>query len=304
MKKNDLIIKGKYDPDADVVFHKGDTKKLLKSIPENTIQLIVTSPPYNLGKEYEKKKTIEKYLEEQREIINMCIPLLTSSGSICWQVGNYMSPKSEVFPLDILLYDIFKSAGLILRNRIIWHFGHGLHSKRRFSGRHETVLWFTRDTKDYYFDLDAVRVPQKYPGKRAFKGPNIGKYSGNPAGKNPSDIWEIPNVKANHIEKTVHPCQFPIGLIQRLIRAFTKKEDWVLDPFLGSGTTACAAIMEERKPIGAEILPDYQIIAKKRIIDAWNNNLKYRPLEKPVYIPKKGSKLTKRDDENENSTNV
>lgn len=189
MVKNKFLIKEEYSPNADVVLYKGDVKKLLKSIPEGSVQLIVTSPPYNLGKEYETKQNLDAYLEEQKKIINMCIPLLTPTGSICWQVGNHVSTKSEIIPLDILFYDIFKSAGLVLRNRIIWHFGHGLHNRRRFSGRYETILWFTRDTKDYYFDLDAVRIPQKYPGKRAFRGLNAGKYSGNPNGKNPSDVW-------------------------------------------------------------------------------------------------------------------
>lgn len=303
MNKKDICIMENYDQNADVVLYKGDTRELIKSIPQNSIQLIVTSPPYNLGKEYEKKLSLDEYLKEQEEIIKMCIPLITPSGSICWQVGNYISPNSEVFPLDILLYNIFKSSGLVLRNRIIWYFGHGLHSKRRFSGRYETILWFTKDTKEYYFDLDSVRIPQKYPGKRHFKGPNIGEYSGNPNGKNPGDVWNIPNVKANHVEKTEHPCQFPIGLIQRLIKSLTNEGEWVFDPFLGSGTTACAAIIENRKAIGAELFPPYQKIAEERIYDAWYDNLKYRDHEKQVYVPKEGSKITIRDDY-ENRSNV
>jgi len=294
MEKREMILKDKFTPEADVIFYKGDTRDFLKTIPKKTIQLIVTSPPYNIGKEYEKKQELENYIEEQKEIINMCIPLLTQSGSICWQVGNYISSKSEVVPLDILLYDIFKSNDLVLRNRIIWHFGHGLHNRHRFSGRYETVSWFTRDTKDYYFDLDAVRIPQKYPGKRSFKGSNIGKYSGHLDGKNPSDVWDIPNVKANHVEKTEHPCQYPIGLVQRLVKSLTKKGDLVLDPFLGSGSTACVAIIEERKALGAEIVPKYQKIAEERIKAAWYGNLKFRPHDKPIYVPKEGSKLTRR----------
>ena len=289
---------GRFETDSDVVLFKGDTRELLKTIPKGKIQLIVTSPPYNVGKEYEKKIDIEDYKAQQKEIIDLCVPLLTPTGSICWEVGNYISPRSEVVPLDILLYDFFKSNKLVLRNRIVWHFEHGLHTKNRFSGRYETIIWFTRDTKKFYFNLNAVRVKQKYPGKRHYKGPNAGKYSGHPDGKNPSDIWEIPNVKANHIEKTEHPCQFPIGLVQRLINALTKEGDWVLDPFLGAGTTACAAIIEHRKPIGAEIFPKYREIVKKRIINAWNGTLKYRPLERPIYEPKKGSTLTIRREDN------
>lgn len=297
IKTRQIKISNKYDENADVVLYPGDTKKLLKTIPKKSIQLIVTSPPYNVGKEYEKKLDMEDYKKQQKEIIDLCVPLLKESGSICWQVGNFISKKSEVVPLDILLYDYFKSNKLILRNRIVWHFGHGLHSKNRFSGRYETILWFTKNTKDYYFNLEEVRVKQKYPGKRHYKGPNAGKYSGHPNGKNPSDIWNIPNVKANHIEKTEHPCQYPIALVQRLIKALSKEGDWILDPFLGAGTTACTAILEHRRAIGAEIYQKYRKIAKKRILDAWNGTLKYRELEKSIYMPKKGSKLTIRGEE-------
>jgi DNA modification methylase len=296
VRRRRVRIGEEFDQNADVVLYRGDARELLKTIPRGSVQLIVTSPPYNLGKEYEQRVVLEKYKEQQREIINMCIPLLRKSGSICWQVGNYISPSSEVVPLDIMLYDVFKSNGLVLRNRIVWHFGHGLHSSRRLSGRYETVLWFTQDNAEYYFDLDSVRVPQKYPGKRHFKGPNVGKYSGNPLGKSPSDVWDIPNVKANHVEKTTHPCQFPIGLVQRLVRSLSRKGDWVLDPFLGTGTTACAAIIEGRKAIGAEIKPKYQAIARRRIDAAWNGTLRYRPYDRPIYQPKAGSKLTRRDE--------
>jgi len=130
-----------------------------------------------------------------------------------------------------LLYPIFKKLGLKLRNRIIWHFEHGLHCQRRFSGRYESILWFTKND-NYTFDLDPIRIPQKYPGKRYFKGPNIGRFSCNPLVKNPGDLWVIPNVKHNHPEKTIHPCQFPVELIERLILSMTRPGDLVLTPLL------------------------------------------------------------------------
>ena len=172
-----------------------------------SMKLIVTSPPYNLGKSYEKRSPLDDYLDGQSRVIAECVRLLHPTGSICWQVGNYVT-DGEVVPLDAALYPIFKSHGLRLRNRIVWHFEHGLHSSRRLSGRYETINWFTK-TDDYTFNLDPIRVPSKYPNKRHFKGPNVGKLSGNPLGKNPSDVWVFPNVKSNHVEKTVHPCQFP-----------------------------------------------------------------------------------------------
>jgi DNA modification methylase len=109
-------------------------------------------------------------------------------------------------------------------------------------------------------------------------------------------VWSIPNVKSNHVEKTDHPCQFPIGLVQRLIKALTNEADWVLDPFLGSGTTACAAILEGRKALGSELKSEYCKIAVSRVKKAWRGALPIRPFDKPIYVPTPGSKLTKRED--------
>ena len=254
-----------------VVVFQGDNRQLLRAIPRETIQLIVTSPPYNVGKEYETKSSLEQYLDAQTRVIKSCCRVLQPDGSLCWQVGNHIAPDGGVVPLDALLYPIFRRQGLVLRNRIIWHYGHGLHLKQRFSGRYETVLWFTHNTNDYHFDLDSVRVPQKYPGKRHYKGPKAGEYSGHPNGKNPSDfwdlslepgeVWDIPDVKAGHVEKTQHPCQFPIALVTRLVRALTTPDSWVLDPYLGVGSAACAAILEGRRAVGAEINAEYAAVA-------------------------------------------
>jgi adenine-specific DNA-methyltransferase len=191
-----------------------------------------------------------------------------------------------------MLYPIFRDLGLKMRNRIIWHFEHGLHCSRRFSGRYETIIWFTK-SDDYVFNLDPVRVPQKYPGKKYFKGPNAGKYSCNPLGKNPGDLWVIPNVKSNHVEKTEHPCQFPVALIERLVLATTNEGDWVLDPFLGTGTSIVAAIRHNRRGAGAEIVPKYIELAKDRIKQELTGTLKTRPMDKPVYDPiEAGNRLT------------
>jgi DNA modification methylase len=271
----------------------GDSSLHLKKIVDKKIKLIVTSPPYNVGKEYETKRSIEEYLNNQKTIIKELVRVLSSSGSICWQVGNYID-KGEVFPLDFFYYEIFKSYGLKLRNRIIWHFGHGLHSSKRFSGRYETILWFTKED-DYTFNLDNVRVPSKYPGKKHFKGPKKGQYSGNPRGKNPSDIWEIvlndweneiwniPNVKANHVEKTEHPCQYPIELVERCVLALTNEEDWILDPFAGVGSTVLASLKNNRNVIGIEKEKKYRDAGVKRVQDFLNGKLKFRPIGKPIY---------------------
>ena len=167
-----LDISPRFRHDAEVVLYSGDTLDLLSSLPNELASLVVTSPPYNLGKPYEKRLRIEDYIEEQRRVIEQCVRVLHKRGSLCWQVGNYVD-NGSIIPLDILLFPIFSSLGLRLRNRIVWHFEHGLHASKRFSGRYEVILWFTK-SEGYYFNLDAVRVPQKYPGKKYFKGPKKG----------------------------------------------------------------------------------------------------------------------------------
>ncbi|MDD5029916.1 MAG: site-specific DNA-methyltransferase, partial [Rhodoferax sp.] len=163
------MIAAHYLPDSKAVVFDGDCLAFMREIPDESIQLVITSPPYNIGKPYEKKLSLQDYVEQQSKVIESCVRVLEPTGSICWQVGNFVD-KGQITPLDIVLYPIFESLGLQLRNRIVWHFEHGLHCSKRFSGRYETVLWFTK-TDAYKFNLDPVRVPQKYPGKRHFKGP-------------------------------------------------------------------------------------------------------------------------------------
>lgn len=278
-----------YNKNSSMTLFNGDCLKLLKEIPNEKIDLIVTSPPYCMKKAYENQTDdINTFKEFHNRIFNDIYRVLKPGGSLCWQVGYHVS-ASAIIPLDYLVYDIFTGKNselempLILRNRIIWTFGHGLNSTKRFSGRHEMILWFTKGN-EYLFNLDSIRIPQKYPGKRYYKGEHKGELSGNPLGKNPSDVWDIPNVKANHIEKTIHPCQFPCAIPRRLIRALTSDKGMVLDPFMGSGTTALAAFVEDRRFIGAEIKKDYYDISVNRIKEAIKGNIKLRddvPVMKP-----------------------
>lgn len=332
----------------DVALWQGDVLDLLKTLPEKEfVDLVVTSPPYNIGKEYEEKLNLVDYFDFQEKVIKETIMKLKPTGSICWQVGNYVdNKKNEIFPLDFGFHEIFSSFGLQLKNRIVWQFGHGLHSSKRFSGRYEVILWYTKSDK-YQFDLDAVRVPQKYPGKRKYSGPGAsikapvdcileikkqknkklllifnpieldlknvfktkyppievdakreicaetgmvkqgqtivrGEFSSNTLGKNPGDIWDIPNVKGNHVEKTKHPCQFPVALVQRLVRAMTKKNQLVFDPFMGVGSAGVAALLNNRRFLGADLDKTYVLEAKKRITQAIKGEINYRA-DKPVY---------------------
>jgi DNA modification methylase len=294
-KEKKEIVASHFNKKAHTVLYHGDCMDGLLTIPNNTIKLIVTSPPYNIGKTYEDITQLDSYLEKINPIIDELVRVLSPEGSLCWQIGNYVE-KGEIFPLDIFYYPIFKNHNLILRNRIVWHFDHGLHASKRFSGRYETLLWFTKGN-NYTFNLDPVRIPAKYPGKRHFKGKKIGQPSGNPLGKNPSDfwnilekdwetcLWNIPNVKANHPEKTIHPCQYPIELVERCVLALTDESDWVLDPFSGVGSALLAAKMNNRRAMGCEKEINYIKIAKERFKDLEKHRLRYRPLGKPVYKP-------------------
>lgn len=260
-----------------------DNLEFMRPLASGSMKLIVTSPPYNIGKSYERRTPLEAYVQNQAQVIAECVRLLHPNGSLCWQVGNHVD-KGEVFPLDMVLYHVFKDHGLKMRNRIVWHFEHGLHCTNRLSGRHETVMWFTKGD-DYTFNLDPIRVPSKYPGKKYFKGPKAGQLSGNPLGKNPSDVWAIPNVKNNHPEKTVHPCQFPVELVERLVLSMTDQGDSVLDPYMGVGSSVIAALKHGRAAYGCDIDKNYVKIARERVQALKEGTLKTRPMNKPIYDP-------------------
>lgn len=288
-----------------------DASDFCRSIDDGEIKLLITSPPYNIGKEYETRVGIDQYLEETEPLLDQFERIISDDGSLCWQVGNYVD-DGEVYPLDIYFYPLFKRRGFRLRNRIVWHFGHGLHCSKRFSGRYETLLWFTKSDR-YTFNLDAVRVPSKYPGKRHFKGEKRGQLSGNPLGKNPSDVWqmtlerliddwdcgmwEIPNVKANHCEKVKHPCQYPVELVERCVLALTEPNDVVFDPFAGVGSSLIGALKNDRRAYGSELEAEYVEIGLKRIELLRNDLLPTRPIFRSVYEPKPTDKLARRPKE-------
>lgn len=271
--------------DTDAVMKTQDNLKFMRGLDDESMKLIVTSPPYNIGKSYEKRSPLDQYVKDQGQVISECVRLLHPNGSICWQVGNHVD-KGEIFPLDLVLYHLFKDHGLKLRNRIVWHFEHGLHCTKRLSGRYETVMWFTKGD-DYTFNLDPIRVPSKYPQKKYYKGPKAGQLSGNPLGKNPSDVWVFPNVKNNHVEKTIHPCQFPVELVERLVLSMTDEGDRVFDPYMGVGSSVVAALKHGREGYGCDVVKDYVDIAWERVHQLRSGTLQTRPMDKPVYDPKK-----------------
>ena len=260
-----------------------DNRRFMRGLGDESMQLIVTSPPYNLGKKYEAKSSLDQYLDAQSAVIEECVRLLKPEGSLCWQVGNYVE-NGEIVPLDAVLFPVFRKLGLQLRNRIVWRFGHGLHCTKRLSGRYETLNWWTK-TPAYKWNLDPIRMPSKYPEKRYFRGPRVGELSGNPLGKNPSDVWEIPNVKSNHVEKTIHPCQFPVELVERLVLSMSDPGDAVFDPYVGVGSTLIAAAMHKRDAYGCDVDQEYVNVARERLMQLEAGTLRTRPMGKAVYDP-------------------
>lgn len=260
-----------------------DSLKFMRGLLDESMSLIVTSPPCNLGGDRGKRASRDKYVKDQAACVGEAARLLAPAGSICWLVGNHVD-NGEALPLDILLYPIFTQHGLKLRNRIVWTLGHGPRCERRFSDRHGTILWFTK-SDNYTFNLDPVRVPSKYPGKRHFKGPSKGLLSGNPLGKNPSDVWEVPGAKFSHVEEGIDPRKFPVGLVERLVLALTNEGEIVLDPYIGIGSSAIAALRNGRMIYGCDSSGLHVGITWERIRQLHASKLRAMPMDGPGYQP-------------------
>ena len=216
-----------------------------RGLPSESVDCIVSSPPYNIGKKYETRRakvlppTADPCLGGER-----AGPQGVQNGPYFWQVGSYAIDGTLV-PLDVKFFPILEDMGLRPMNRIVWVRQHGLHARNKFSARHETILWFTKSTR-YKFDLDDIRVPQKYQNKKSWRGENKGELTCNPLGKNPGDVWAFQNVKHNHEEQTLHPAQFPEAMVARMVLATTEPGGVVLDPYMGTGTVAVVARDHER----------------------------------------------------------
>lgn len=299
-KDKNLIYNDKpnHMKNLDYGIFQGDCKTLLESMKSSAkFTLINTSPPYNIQKCYESKKNLEKYTEAMSEIVDLCVKNLSEDGTICWQVGvTKDESRSEYLPLEYVFHPLFAKHGLVFRNRIVWTFGHGLNSNNRFSGRHETIMVYQKDPKKAKFNLDDVRIAQKYKNKK-----KNGILTCNPLGKNPGDVWDtMPNVKSHHVEKMnvwdkhnkkwiCHPCQFPVGLAERCILAYTDKNDLVFDPFMGVGSTGVAAAIHSRKFWGCELFANFAAAAQERIQSALDGTIRYRPHDKPIQEVPKGA---------------
>jgi DNA modification methylase len=211
------------------------------------------------------------------QIISEVSRVLKPGGVFCLNVGKTLDWTDQLMPMDVLLYENLRRSGLTFQNRVIWTIPHGLTPKKRLADRYETMLIFSKGETPT-FNPNVARMPQKQPGKRAFKGPNKGELSGNPYGAFPTDVWgDIATVRHNHPEKACgdHPAQFPVMLAKRAILLYTTPGDLVCDPFCGSGTTAVAAIEAGRNFVGADLF--YEDLRAKRIALAKMDNFSVLP---------------------------
>ncbi len=231
---------------------------------ENEIfDLTITSPPYNIGKEYEKKLPIEEYVKWTKEWVNAVFSLTKPNGSFLYNLG-YVSldTRAKAIPLPYLVWDIVP---FYLIQEIVWNYGAGVAGRKFLSPRNEKWLWYVKNEQQYTFNLDDIRDPDvKYPNQK-----KNGKLRCNTIGKNPSDVWQIAKVTSgtdrSSPERTPHPAQFPIDLIDRLVKGFSNPNDLILDPFMGSGSTAISALKNGRQVVGFEIREDYCEIISRRI---------------------------------------
>jgi len=247
----------------DVLIFQGDCLDFLKKLPDEIISLTVTSPPYNIGKPYEKQRDIEEYLNWCESWIREIYRLTEPHGAFWLNLGYFEVPgRGRALPIPYLLWDRIP---FYIIQEVVWNYGAGVAARRAFSPRNEKFLWCVKDPDNYAFNLDDVRDKTvKYPNQK-----KNGKLKCNPNGKNPSDVWQIPKVTSGRNraskERTDHPAQFPIAVVSRIIKACSNPEDLVLDPFMGSGSTAEACLRNSRKVVGFEIRSDYVQVAGRRI---------------------------------------
>ncbi len=247
------------------LIYNDDSLKLMKKFDDNTVDMTVTSPPYNIGKEYETLLPIDDYLNWCEKWINEIYRITKMNGTFWLNLGYLEMPnKAKALPIPYLLWE---RNPFYFIQEIVWNYGAGVSAKKFFAPRNEKLLWYVKDKDNYTFNLDDIRDKNvKYPNQK-----KKGRLRCNPLGKNPTDVWQIPKVTSganrSSKERTPHPAQFPSALIDRLVKGSSNENDLIIDPFLGSGTSAIVAMANKRQFVGIEIEQKYCEITKRRIKD-------------------------------------
>lgn len=260
------VLGNPYFTNDTIAIYNMDCKEGLEIMRQHNLQVqaTITSPPYNIGKIYEKPMPITTYIDWIADVSQLVYDVTSNHGTYLLNLGYLkVEGKARALPIPYLLWD---KMPFFLNQEIIWNYGAGVACKHYLSPRNEKILWYVKDEENYTFNLDAIRDPDvKYPNSK-----KNGKLRVNTLGKNPSDVWQIAKVTtgANRSpeERTDHPAQFPEDLVQRMVLGFTNEQDIIIDPFLGSGTTASVALQHNRYCIGFEINEAYCETAKRRIM--------------------------------------
>lgn len=242
--------------------------EIMSELPDKSVSLMVTSPPYNIdinygnkwqngkliaskGKKYSDNLKEEEYRQMLEKVINETKRVLKDDGQIWFNIKNRYN-NGEIIP-PFWIMDYFSD--MHLKNIIIWNFDWGGSTSKRFCSRYEYVFFFTKNKDKYTFNLDDVKIPALNYRPDRYKSQL----------KNPTDVWKISLVSGNSPERTEHPAQYPEELIERIIKVGTNVGDLVLDPFMGSGTTAVVAKRLGRRYVGYETEPDFINIAENRL---------------------------------------
>lgn len=252
----EVLGKPYYSKEGFILYNE-DNKKILELLKkyELKIDLTVTSPPYNIGKEYETNLSTIDYIQWTKEWIESIYAITDTNGSFWLNVGYIpIEGVGKAIPITYLLWD---KIDFFLIQEIVWNYGAGVSAKKFFAPRNEKILFYVKNEKNYIFNLDAVRDKNvKYPNQK-----KNGKLRCNPLGKNPTDVWEFAKVTSgknrSSKERTLHPAQYPLKVIDRIIKVSSNDMQVVLDPFSGSGTTGIAAHANHRIYLGIEIDQNY-----------------------------------------------
>jgi site-specific DNA-methyltransferase (adenine-specific) len=241
-----------------------DCCDLLRQLPSESVQLIVCDPPYNIraapwDRVTDYRGWVAGWLKEAERV-------LAPSGSLAVFGGlQYQAEAGSGDLLTILSY-LRESSGVRLVNLIVWAYPNGVGAHRFFANRHEEIAWFAK-TAGYYFNLDAVREPFDERAKAVYRRDKRLRPESLESGKNPTNVWRIPRLNANAIERVGHPTQKPRALIRRLVRSMSWPGSVVLDFFAGSGVTTRVAIEEGRHSISSDADPSLRRYLGKQLRD-------------------------------------
>lgn len=227
---------------------QGDALELFQNIKNESVDLIIADPPYNLGKNYGNNhdlKGFDEYLQFSKYWLSESYRCLKPTGAIYVFMGvRFISYLYDILDRDLKMY---------FNSWVTWHYTQGMGKTKGFSPRHDDILFFTK-SENFKFNLDSIRIPQKYFRER-----------NNMTGANPGDVWQFSHVHYSNPERESHPTQKPEALIERIVLASSDEDDFVLDPFAGSGTTLRVCQALNRKCTGFELNPEYIELIENRL---------------------------------------